>query len=173
MTTLPQMNSALSRDATDFIDDAYIEGLIGQRTDAARVRDVLAKSRSKEPLTVEESAVLINADDPELTEEMFETARQLKQDVYGNRIVLFAPLYIGNECVNDCQYCGFRRSQQGAVRRTLDDSELREQVRALEEQGHKRLILVFGEHPMYDAGVHRRDGGRCTRRSRARARPGG
>jgi 2-iminoacetate synthase len=100
-------------------------------------------------LTVEETAVLINADDPDLTEEMFQTARQLKRDVYGNRIVLFAPLYIGNECVNDCQYCGFRRSNHEAVRRTLSTEQLAEQVRALENQGHKRLILVFGEHPMY------------------------
>ncbi|MFG0251695.1 MAG: [FeFe] hydrogenase H-cluster radical SAM maturase HydG [Phycisphaerales bacterium JB038] len=149
MTSLPQLNSALSKNAVDFIDDDYIDSLIGAPVDPSQVRDILAKSRSKEPLTVEESAVLINADDPELTEEMFQTARQLKRDVYGNRIVLFAPLYIGNECVNDCEYCGFRRSNHDAIRRTLTGEELHAQVKALEDQGHKRLILVFGEHPMY------------------------
>ena len=82
---------------------------------------------------------------------MFEAARQLKRDVYGRRIVLFAPLYIGNSCVNDCTYCGFRRSNREAVRRTLDLAEVRKQVEALEDCGHKRLILVFGEHARYDA----------------------
>jgi 2-iminoacetate synthase len=71
--------------------------------------------------------------------------------VYGNRIVLFAPLYIGNDCVNNCRYCAFRRDNAGAVRRTLDADEVRQQVSALEREGHKRLILVFGEHPKYDA----------------------
>ena len=65
--------------------------------------------------------------------------------------MLFAPLYIGNHCVNDCSYCGFRRSNRQAVRRTLDLAEVRKQVEALEDCGHKRLILVFGEHPKYDA----------------------
>ena len=65
--------------------------------------------------------------------------------------MLFAPLYIGNDCTNDCQYCAFRRSNREEVRRTLDEDELRQQVVALENKGHKRLILVFGEHPHYDA----------------------
>ncbi|HSM51549.1 MAG TPA: [FeFe] hydrogenase H-cluster radical SAM maturase HydG, partial [Thermoanaerobaculia bacterium] len=98
-----------------------------------------------------EAAELVRADDPELVEEIFAAARTLKETVYGNRIVLFAPLYIGNECTNDCAYCGFRRSNAEAVRRTLDVGEIRRQVTALEEKGQKRLILVFGEHPHYDA----------------------
>jgi len=104
---------------------------------------------SKEPLNVEETAVLLNAEDRELQEEILETARKLKREVYGNRIVLFAPLYIGNYCINNCQYCGFRISNRNAVRRTLTDDEVKEQVIALESKGHKRLILVWGEHPMY------------------------
>ncbi len=149
--SLPVMNAQLSKNAVDFIDDDFIEGLIDKPADAKRVDEILAKSIAKEPLTVEESAELINADDPERVEQMFATARQLKRDVYGNRIVLFAPLYIGNECVNDCAYCGFRRSNPDAIRRTLDADEVHRQVEALEDKGHKRLILVFGEHPMYDA----------------------
>jgi 2-iminoacetate synthase len=100
---------------------------------------------------VEETAVLLTADDPDLVEEVFAAARELKRKVYGNRIVLFAPLYIGNHCVNDCAYCAFRRSNPDAVRRTLSSDELRQQVEALEHKGHKRLIIVFGEHPQYDA----------------------
>ena len=106
---------------------------------------------AKQPLAVEETAALLAADEPELVEQIFDAARQLKRDVYGNRIVLFAPLYVGNDCTNDCLYCAFRRSNREAVRRTLDEDELRQQVLALEKKGHKRLILVFGEHPHYDA----------------------
>jgi 2-iminoacetate synthase len=115
------------------------------------VRDLVAKSLDKQALAVEETADLLLADDPELVEEIFAAARTLKETVYGNRIVLFAPLYIGSECINDCAYCGFRRSNPDAVRRTLELEEIRRQVTALEEKGQKRLILVFGEHPKYNA----------------------
>ncbi len=141
----------LSSNAFDFIDDGYLTSLLGQRAAPQQVQDVIAKSLAKEPLTVEETAILINADDPQVVESVFEAARRLKRDVYGNRIVLFAPLYVGNDCVNDCAYCGFRSSNQEAIRRTLDREELEKQVAALERQGQKRLILVFGEHPLYTA----------------------
>ncbi len=140
----------LSQDAVDFIDDDAIHNLIDSAAgDAPRVREIIAKSMAKEPLTVVETAELLAADDPDLIEEIFNAARALKKSVYGNRIVLFAPLYIGNKCTNDCQYCAFRRSNPDAVRRTLTMRELREQVGALESKGQKRLILVFGEHPTY------------------------
>lgn len=136
--------------AYDFIDDDYLSGLLkGKRPDAGRIREIIAKSLAKEALSVEETAALVMVDQPELVEEIFAAARQLKQQVYGNRIVLFAPLYIGNNCVNDCSYCSFKRSNWGMVRRTLTRQEVREQVVALEDKGHKRLILVFGEHPRY------------------------
>ena len=142
----------LSRGATNFIDDARLQTLLRMpRPDRGRVREVIAKSLAKQPLSVEETAVLLAADEPEMVEEIFETARQLKRNVYGNRIVLFAPLYIGNYCINDCAYCAFRRSNPDAVRRTLSPDEIRAQVEALENRGHKRLIQVFGEHPRYDA----------------------
>ena len=147
---LPAM--ALSKNAADFIDDHYLEGLLRLPPPSpARFGEILAKSMAKQALSVEETAELLRADDPELVEQTFEAARQLKRDVYGNRIVLFAPLYIGNRCVNDCGYCAFRRSNTEAIRRTLDTQEVRRQVEALEDVGHKRLILVFGEHPDYDA----------------------
>jgi 2-iminoacetate synthase len=115
------------------------------------VRDAIAKSLAKQSLTAEETARLVRTANPKLIEEIFDAARQLKRDVYGNRIVLFAPLYVGNSCVNDCQYCGFKRSNAEAVRRTLSPEEIRKQVEAIENAGHKRLILVFGEHPDYTA----------------------
>jgi 2-iminoacetate synthase len=142
----------LSDGAVDFIDDTRLTALTeGAPPPAARVREIIAKSLAKQPLSVEEAAALATTTDPALVEEIFEAARRLKRDVYGNRIVLFAPLYVGNKCINDCAYCGFRCTNQEAVRRTLSETELRHQVEALEKVGHKRLILVFGEHPEYDA----------------------
>jgi 2-iminoacetate synthase len=141
----------LSDCAVDFINEDFINGLLcGKRPDSARVREIIAKSLAKQALSVEETATLLLADTPEQNEEIFETARQLKKNVYGNRIVLFAPLYIGNKCVNDCSYCAFKRSNTLAIRRTLNQDEIRQQVEALENKGHKRLILVFGEHQAYD-----------------------
>jgi 2-iminoacetate synthase len=139
-------------DAVDFIDDARLTGLLeAGPPDPQHVRDIIAKSLAKQALSAEETAVLLRATDPETVEEVFDAARELKRTVYGNRIVLFAPLYVGNLCVNDCRYCGFQRSNPQAIRRTLSDAELRQQVEALERRGHKRLILVCGEHPQYGA----------------------
>ena len=142
----------LSKNAVDFIDDALLEGLLDNAgPDRARVREIIDKSLNKEPLSLVETADLLAADEPELVDEIFAAARELKRKVYGNRIVLFAPLYIGNKCVNDCRYCAFRRSNENAIRRTLSHDEVRQQIEALENVGHKRLILVFGEHPDYNA----------------------
>jgi 2-iminoacetate synthase len=116
-----------------------------------RVREIIAKSLNKNRLNPDEMAVLINAEDPALVNEIFEGARELKQRIYGNRIVLFAPLYIGNECINNCQYCGFRCTNKEVSRKTLTFPELDNEVEALVNRGHKRLILVYGEHPQYDA----------------------
>lgn len=134
----------------DFIDEARIEKLLGNSfEDASRVRAILAKSLNKEPLTLEETAALLAIRSPQLKEELYATARELKRSIYGNRIVLFAPLYIGNYCINDCKYCGFRKSLSTTVRKTLSDSELKDEIINLENLGHKRLILVYGESPIY------------------------
>jgi 2-iminoacetate synthase len=144
--------SKLSDGAVDFIDEDRLEKLLAAPEPTPQeVRDIIAKALSKEPLSVDETAALLNCSDPEIIEEIFDAARTLKKNVYGNRIVLFAPLYIGNDCVNDCMYCAFRRSNIEAVRRTLTPEEITAEVTALEDSGHKRLILVFGEHPKYDA----------------------
>ncbi len=150
VSELPEMK--LSRDAVDFIDDAYLTQLLdGPKPGQEAVRDVVAKSLAKQPLTVEETAILLRTDESELLESIYGAAQTLKETVYGNRIVLFAPLYVGSDCVNDCSYCGFKSSNHLAVRRTLTGEDLRAQVLKLESMGQKRLILVFGEHPSYDA----------------------
>jgi len=150
MNPLPD-TKRLSQSAHDFIDEDRLHGLLARPFDAALFRDVLAKSLAKQALSLDETAVLLAAEEPEHVEALFDAARKLKRDVYGNRIVLFAPLYIGNECTNDCAYCAFRRSNRDVVRRTLSPEELRAEVEALVDHGHKRLILVFGEHPRYSA----------------------
>lgn len=133
-----------------FIDPEEIWDLINKtKPDKKRVRDVISKSLDKHRLTLEETAVLVNAIGTDLEEEIKEGAKELKQKVYGNRIVLFAPLYVGNKCTNNCQYCGFRVTNSEAVRKTLGDDEIINEVEALEENGQKRLILVYGEHPEY------------------------
>jgi 2-iminoacetate synthase len=133
-----------------FIDPEEIWDLINKtKPDKKRVRDVISKSLDKHRLTLEETAVLVNAIGTDLEEEIKEGAKELKQKVYGNRIVLFAPLYVGNKCTNNCQYCGFRVTNSEAVRKTLGDDEIVSEVEALEENGQKRLILVYGEHPEY------------------------
>jgi len=133
-----------------FIDPDEIWNLINNtKPDKQRVRDVIDKSLDKKRLTMEETAVLVNSVGTDLADEIKQGARALKEKVYGNRIVLFAPLYIGNRCTNNCQYCGFRVSNQEAVRKTLTDAEIIHEVEALEDNGQKRLILVYGEHPEY------------------------
>jgi 2-iminoacetate synthase len=133
-----------------FIDVAEIEDLlVHARPDKTIVRNIIARSLDKHRLTMAETAMLLNANDPELIAEIKEGANKLKKAVYGNRIVLFAPLYIGNKCINNCQYCGFRVSNKDQVRTSLNTQQVIGEVEALEDQGQKRLILVFGEHPDY------------------------
>lgn len=133
-----------------FIDPEEIENILQNAVpEAGEVKRIIQKSLSKQRLTMQETAILLNAEAPELIEEIKEGARQLKKKVYGDRIVLFAPLYVGNYCINNCKYCGFKASNKNALRRTLGREELIKNVEALEDEGQKRLILVYGEHPKY------------------------
>ena len=133
-----------------FIDSNEIWNYINNtKVTDERVQQIINKSLNKERLTLEETAVLVNANNPDQIEMIKEGARKLKEKVYGNRIVLFAPLYIGNRCTNNCKYCGFRASNKEAIRKTLSDEEIIKEVEALEDNGQKRLILVYGEHPDY------------------------
>lgn len=146
----PEKCSIADVPMTPFIDANEIWNLINNTSSPKeRVAQVIQKSLNKERLTMEEVAVLINADSPEQIEQIKAGARELKERVYGNRIVLFAPLYVGNKCANNCTYCGFRSTNKEAIRKTLDQSELIKEVEALEDNGQKRLILVYGEHRDY------------------------
>ena len=133
-----------------FVDSDEISSLLARSfSTPEKVREVLGKALAKNRLTMEETAILVNTTQPALVDEIKSAARKLKKEVYGERIVLFAPLYVGNYCVNNCKYCGFAASNKKALRRTLTHDELVKNVEALEENGQKRLILVYGEHPSY------------------------
>ncbi len=152
MKFYPEKCSIEDKRMQPFIDPDEIWNYINNTVSTAqKVREIINKSLNKQRLSLEETAILINTTDPILVEEIKQGARILKERVYGNRIVLFAPLYIGNKCSNNCQYCGFKVSNTKAIRKTLTDDEIVQEVMALEDNGQKRLILVFGEHPEYSA----------------------
>jgi 2-iminoacetate synthase len=136
-----------TQERADFIDEKKIEGILasGLRPEPARVRELLAKAREGNGLSMEDIACLSFVDQPELLDEMFKTAKELKEEIYGSRLVLFAPLYISNRCSNECTYCAFRASNTALTRRTLTQEEIAEETRILIRQGHKRVLMVAGE----------------------------
>jgi 2-iminoacetate synthase len=151
MKFLPQEYSLPDFSMQPFIDANEIWNILKNTTSSkAAVEEVIAKSLSKQRLNLSEVAILVNANDLESIQAIKEGAKTLKKNVYGNRIVLFAPLYIGNKCQNNCSYCGFRTSNKEAVRKTLDDQEIINEIEALEDNGQKRLVLVYGEHNDYN-----------------------
>ena len=111
-----------------------------------KIRDILQKSLSIKTLLPDETAALLNVTSPDLWQEIFDTALEVKKKVYDNRIVFFAPLYCSNLCVNNCAYCGFREANNREVRRILSMDEIKRETASVLKEGHKRLILVFGEH---------------------------
>ena len=148
----PQVYSIKDKSNVPFISENEIEDILaGAKPTKEQIRKIISKSLDKRRLTLQETAVLINANDPDSVEEIKKGARQLKEQVYGKRIVLFAPLYVGNLCINNFEYCGFRAANKEQNRSTLTQAELVKEVEMLEEIGQKRLILVYGEHPTYDA----------------------
>jgi 2-iminoacetate synthase len=140
-------NRPMPTEPATFIDESEINRTLENvgLPDTARVREVLAKSREMRGLSGDEVAVLMNVESPDLLEEMFAAARYIKDEIYGNRLVLFAPLYISNLCKNECTYCAFRRSNKDLTRRTLSMEEIAAETRILINQGHKRMLLVAGE----------------------------
>ena len=113
--------------------------------DAVQVREVLAKAREQKGLSINDIPVLMQISDPELLGELFEAAKTVKNNIYGRRLVLFAPLYISNLCANECSYCAFRVRNQGVKRRALTQSEIVRETEELVRQGHKRALVVAGE----------------------------
>ncbi|WP_053956266.1 [FeFe] hydrogenase H-cluster radical SAM maturase HydG [Inediibacterium massiliense] len=129
------------------IDEEKINKLLieGKKASKSEVLDIIKKARDCYGLSLEEVGVLLQVEDEDLLNELFQTARYIKETIYGNRIVLFAPLYTSNECTNNCLYCGFRMENKLLHRRTLSPEEIVHEAKAIESQGHKRILLVCGE----------------------------
>ena len=129
------------------IDSRKIDDLVGGDvvSDAGLIEGILAKAKGLNRLSLEETAALLSVRDAGLTEKIFEAAAYVKNTIYGRRVVLFAPLYISNRCVNKCQYCAFKADNASVERRSLDRGEIIEQVEWLLNRGHKRILMVTGE----------------------------
>lgn len=141
-----------SRLAEEFIDDAEIQATLeyarDNKTNLSLIGELIEKARDCKGLGHREAALLLECEDPDLVERMFQAAREIKQRFYGNRIVMFAPLYLSNYCVNGCVYCPYHAKNKTIVRRKLSQDEIRQEVIALQDMGHKRLALEAGEHPV-------------------------
>lgn len=118
-----------------------------QSPSSQRVKTIINKSLELKGLNPAEAAVLLNCEEKVILNRIFKTAKHIKETIYGNRLVLFAPLYLSNRCVNNCLYCGFSRENLNTGTRLLDTNEIREETRALISQGHKRLLIVSAEDP--------------------------
>ena len=142
------MYNIKSMDANEFIDDGEILASIAEAkklvNDQAEIDRILAKVREYKGLTHREAAVLLEVEDEETLAKMYKIAKEVKEKIYGKRIVMFAPLYLSSYCVNNCKYCGYR-CQNDIGRHQLTQDEVRDEVRALEAMGHKRLLLEAGE----------------------------
>ncbi|MGG6312068.1 [FeFe] hydrogenase H-cluster radical SAM maturase HydG [Paenibacillus macerans] len=138
-------------EAADFIRDEIIVSALAYGAQVARDRKkvlaILERARTAKGITAADAAVLLHVEDDVLLEEIYHAAREVKERIYGNRIVLFAPLYVSNYCVNHCEYCGYKQSNDGMVRRRLNLEELIKEVEVLQSMGHKRLALEAGEDP--------------------------
>ena len=129
------------------IDEARILKVLEETKEPAakRAEEVINKAKERKGLNLEEVGVLINLKDPKLLKEMFNTAAKIKEEIYGERLVFFAPLYVSDFCVNDCAYCNFHQTNKALKRSKLTMEQVREQVKILINMGHKRVLLEFGE----------------------------
>lgn len=129
------------------IDDEKLQRTLEKaksHTDAG-VTEILNKAKELKGLNLQEAAVLLNITDDNLLHKLFDAAKYVKEAIYGNRIVLFAPLYISNICTNECVYCAFRKSNTALKRHASTREEIHQEVTALLQQGHKRILMVAGE----------------------------
>lgn len=129
------------------INDIKIKEILATKTavEAKQVSDIIQKALELKGLNLEETAILLNAKEPELINEIFAAANQVKEQIYGKRLVIFAPLYISNLCSNNCSYCAFRTSNKELKRRYLTQSEITQETELLIRQGQKRIVLLAGE----------------------------
>lgn len=141
----------MSPHAENFINDSEIRDTLdyayAHRNDETLIKSILEKARTCNGLTHREALVLLDCENESLNEEILNLAMEIKQKFYGNRIVMFAPLYLSNYCINGCTYCPYHLKNKHIPRKKLTQDEIRAEVIALQDMGHKRLALETGEHP--------------------------
>ena len=139
--------------AEEFIHDDEILDTIAyaqaHKNDKNLIEEILEKAANYKGISHREAAVLLECDEPQLLEKIFALAKEIKQRLYGNRIVMFAPLYLSNYCVNGCVYCPYKAKNKTIGRKKLSQQEIEKEVIALQDMGHKRLALETGEHPTH------------------------
>lgn len=133
--------------SADFINESKVWEILeaNKKPDFGKIREILAKASEMKGLNLADVAALTSISDPEMLLELFNTANQVKETIYGKRLVVFAPLYISNLCANECLYCAFRATNNDIVRSTLSQEQIANEVKALITQGQKRILLVAGE----------------------------
>lgn len=141
-----------SKHAEDFINHEEILETLAYADENADnlslIESLIEKAKKRKGLSHREASVLLACKDPDLNEKIFRLAEQIKKDFYGNRIVLFAPLYLSNYCVNGCTYCPYHAKNRHIPRKQLSQEDIRREVIALQDMGHKRLALEAGEDPV-------------------------
>lgn len=146
------MYNPASKCAEEFIDHQEIMDTIqyaqANKNNRELIEALLARAKDCKGLSHREALVLLECEEPDLVERMFHLAREIKQRFYGNRIVMFAPLYLSNYCVNGCTYCPYHYKNKHIARKKLTQEEIRREVIALQDMGHKRLALETGEDPV-------------------------
>lgn len=148
------MYRADSKKAEEFIShDEILDTLKYAEENAGNrelISSIIEKARACKGITHREAALLLECNDPELLEEIFSLAKEIKQKFYGNRIVMFAPLYLSNYCVNSCVYCPYHIKNKTIARKKLSQEDIKREVIALQDMGHKRLALEAGEDPLHN-----------------------
>lgn len=145
-------NSRFLQSGKDFINNELLTNALSNNQNSTKeeIRAIIQKAKDIQSLTVDETAKLLFVTDNDLWNEINEAALEIKRKVYDNRIVFFAPLYCSNLCVNNCAYCGFRTENEHEKRRILTLDEIRKETEFVLDNGHKRVIMVYGEHPQSD-----------------------
>ena len=146
------MYNIKSKIAEEFINDGEIRETMAYARENSNnielIKSILQKARECKGLTHREAALLLECNDADIINEIYDIAREIKHKFYGNRIVMFAPLYLSNYCVNGCVYCPYHLKNKTIRRKKLTQEEIRQEVIALQDMGHKRLALEAGEHPV-------------------------
>lgn len=148
------MYNVKSPKAEEFISDEEIRESLEfaekNKSNVALIDEILNKARKMKGVSHREALVLLDCDIPEKNEEIYQLARDIKNEFYGNRIVMFAPLYLSNYCINGCEYCPYHAKNKHIRRVKLSQEEIRKEVVALQDMGHKRLALECGEDPVHN-----------------------